>query len=431
MILKIKEGSENYACTVVEIKNLFPIEGADRILRTNVLGNNVIVSKDAAVGDIMLYFVSGTRLNADFCKWNNLLTDKEQNLDTTKTGYISHKQFRVKAIKLKGVISDGILLPLDTHSELLKVGDTFTDIGNISICEKYVSPIARNSNPGGHKPAVNKFNRLIDNQFYLHNNTDNLRRNMHKINPSDIIGIHYKKHGTSAVFANIPTKRVLSWWEKILVIIGIKIDNIVYDIIYSSRTVIKNKSINLNSNLGFYGEDIWKVVADEIGDLIPKNWTLYGEIVGYTPSGSAVQKEYDYGCEAGKHKFYVYKVSIVNADGKVIYLTDKQIEEYCESVGLLYKDTFIYYGEAKNWNNSIYINTSNDEYWRNKFLEQLEKHYNEKDCYMCTNKVPEEGIVVRVENLYSYDAYKLKSKRFILGESDAQEKGESNLEDEN
>ena len=48
---------------------------------------------------------------------------------------------------------------------------------------------------------------------------------------------------------------------------------------------------------------------------------------------------------------------------------------------------------------------------------------------MCTNKVPEEGIVVRKEASFHYEAYKLKSKRFILAESDAQEKGETNLED--
>jgi hypothetical protein len=69
------------------------------------------------------------------------------------------------------------------------------------------------------------------------------------------------------------------------------------------------------------------------------------------------------------------------------------------------------------------------ETWRVEFLEHLEESYNEKDCYMCANKVPEEGIVLRVEKLEYYEAYKLKSKRFILMESDAQEKEETNLED--
>jgi len=112
--LTIKQGSENYTATIVEIKNIFPIEGADKIVRTNVEGNDVIISKDEKIGTKMIYFVSGTKLNPDFCKYNNLLTDKEQNNDKTKTGYISHKQFRVKAIRLKNTISDGILLPIES-----------------------------------------------------------------------------------------------------------------------------------------------------------------------------------------------------------------------------------------------------------------------------------------------------------------------------
>lgn len=441
MILKIKEGSENYAATIVEINSIFPIEGADRIVRTNVFGNDIIVSKDVKIGDKMIYFVSGTKLNPEFCKYNNLLTDKEQNNDKTKTGYISPKQFRVKAIKLKGIISDGILMPISSLEYVyqqirlvLQLGDTFTDIGDISICEKYIVPVIRNNNPGGGVPKQpKKFNRILDNQFYFHNDTSNLRKNMHKLNPDDIIGIHYKKHGTSAVFANIPTLRPLKWWEKILVKLGVNIDNKVYGIVYSSRTVIKNKYINLESNDGFYKEDIWGVVAKEIGHLIPKNWTIYGEIIGFTPNGNYIQKGYDYGCKSGEHKFYVYKISVVNSDGKVIYLTDKQIEEYCEKVGLLYKDTFTYYGKASDYYDGNItegaISKTKPEEWRNTFLEILEKTYNEKDCYMCVNKVPEEGIVLRIEKLESYEAYKLKSKRFILGESEAQEKGETNLED--
>lgn len=111
MNLKIKEGSENYVCTVVEIKEILDIEGADRIKKVIIFGNSVIVSSDTKVGDKMLYFNSGTKLNAEFCAWNNLLTDAQLNRNN-KPGYISHKQFRVKAIRLKNVISDGILLPL-------------------------------------------------------------------------------------------------------------------------------------------------------------------------------------------------------------------------------------------------------------------------------------------------------------------------------
>ena len=445
MKLSIKENSTNYVCTVVEIKNLFPIEGADKIQRCVVNGNDVVVSKDVKLGDKMLYFVSGTKLNEDYCKYNNLLDKAESNNDTTKKGFISHKQFRVKAIKLRGIISDGMLMPLlslapilgvGENLEKLKVGDEFTDINGISICEKYFVP-CRNSNPGGKAPAKQpKISRLVENQFFLHNDTDNLRKNIHKLNTNDIIGIHYKKHGTSAVFGNVLVKKNLKWYEKLAKKLGLNVIDTHYDVVYSSRKVVKNEYLNPNQDGGFYGEDIWGVVAKEINHLIPKNWTLYGEILGYTPSGAFIQDGFDYGCQKGEHKFYVYKISVVNPDGQVIYLTDKQIQEWCEKVGLLFKDTFIYYGmvdsifesrEYMDWD--VLVRDQEYDSWKENLLAFLEFKYNEKDCYMCVNKVPEEGIILRIEKLAHYEAYKLKSKRFILGESEAQEKGQENLED--
>lgn len=440
MKLTVNENSKNYACSVVEIKEKFDIENADNICRVVVNGNNVVVPKTTEVGSKMLYFVSGTKLSADYCKNNNLYDKAEENKDVEKRAFISFKQKRVKAIKLRGIISDGMLMTLDSLSglnlplatQVLKVGEEFTEIEGITICEKYVVAIRESSNKVKGQKSV-KISRLVDGQFYLHNDTSNLRKNMDKINPSDIIGIHYKKHGTSIVIGNVQVKRQLSWLEKVAKKLKVKVDEVRYDIVYSSRKVIKNSDLNPTQNEGYYGEDIWGVVAKEVGHLIPKNWTLYGEVIGYTESGSGIQGKYDYGCKVGEHKFYVYKISVVNTDGNVIYLTDKQIEEYCEKVGLLYKDTFIYYGIASEWYDGNItegaISKVKPEEWRATFLEKLEKDYNEKKCYMCVNKVPEEGIIVRVERLEEYEAYKLKSKAFLLMESMEQEEEISNIED--
>lgn len=434
MKLEIREDSTNYACSVVQIGKVFDIEGADKVKRVVVNGNNVVVSNSVKEGDKMLYFVSGTRLNGDYCHKNNLFEKHESNYDTTKRGFINSKQ-RVKAIKLRGVISDGMLMPMDSllpfleqgSINSLKVGDEFTTINGTDLCKKYIIKIKQEgqSNSEKNKGKVKKFDRLVENQFYLHGDTSNLRKNMHNIHPNTVIGVSTKKHGCSAVFANILTKKQLNWKERLVKRFGIPVVEEVYDIIYSSRKVIKNKNINPDQGGGFYGEDIWGVVAKEIGHLIPKNYTLYGEILGYTPSGSFIQKGYDYGCAEGEHKFYVYKISVVNPSGQVIFLSDPQIEEFCEKVGLNFKDTVIYQGKAKD----MYPNIILDHEWRDKFLAQLEKDYNEKDCYMCTNKVPEEGIILRVDKLDSYEAYKLKSKRFLLMEDEEQEQGIANIED--
>lgn len=67
---------------------------------------------------------------------------------------------------------------------------------------------------------------------------------------------------------------------------------------------------------------------------------------------------------------------------------------------------------------------------RNFFLK-LEETYNEKDCFLCVNRVPEEGIVVRKESLNSCDSYKLKSFRFLEKESKELDKGVIDIESEN
>ena len=70
--------------------------------------------------------------------------------------------------------------------------------------------------------------------------------------------------------------------------------------------------------------------------------------------------------------------------------------------------------------------------FQQNFVKLLENQYNEKDCYICKNKVPEEGIVLRLsEKLDKFEAFKLKSFKFLEKESKDADKEISNIEDEN
>lgn len=64
------------------------------------------------------------------------------------------------------------------------------------------------------------------------------------------------------------------------------------------------------------------------------------------------------------------------------------------------------------------------------FLSKVKEFYNEHDCFMCNNTVPEEGCVVRIEGL-EFEAYKQKSNRFYERETKNLDLGEVNIEDEN
>ena len=429
-VLSIKKGSENYTAQVIRIKDYRKHPNADKLWIVTVNFNNVITGVEPNIGDLHVYFPVLSVLNKDFIREINGYSSSTLNANPEIKGFFSDNP-RVRPIKLRGEKSEGYLHPVEDVEKFfnyskLSEGNEFTTINGVDVCKKFV---VRNTpgTPSEKGEKKQKKSRLVDGMFILHNDTSNLRKNIHKINPDDLIEISYKKHGTSVVIGNVPVKRELKWWENLAKKVGIPVTETEYDVIVSSRKVIKNAS----SNAGFYNEDIWTTVKKEVGHLIPKNYTLYGEIIGHLKNGGYIQKNYDYGCKDGEHKFYVYKITTINPDGFVINLSTPQIKEFCDRYGLLFSDTLLYYGYAKDLFPAL-TDTEEDE-WRIKFLKNLEDRWaGDTNCYMCVNKVPQEGIVVVKQDMFEYEAYKLKSFAFLSKtENEEAELGISNIEDIN
>lgn len=258
--------------------------------------------------------------------------------------------------------------------------------------------------------------------------TENLRKNIHKVNPNDTISITYKTHGTSWWVSNVLAKKQLKWYEILLQKLGVNVVDMEYDIIYGSRRVVKNKyADNDKAKDHFYSYDLWADIKDQVADKIPKGYTLYGECLGYTKDGGFIQNPYDYGCNVGEFKLEVYRITHTTPDGLVIELSYPEIAEFCERVGLTPSHLF-YYGTVKGFLDESEIDPN--QHWQENFIQTLENSYNEKDCFMCKNKVPEEGIVLRKESLFNCESYKLKSFRFLESESRQLDKGELNIEDQ-
>jgi len=439
--MKLKEPkNSNYAAIVVQIKTIVPLENCDNVVAAQIMGNQVIVSKDVQIEDIGLYFPLETQLTEPYLANNNLYKDAELNKDATKKGYFE-KNGRIRCVKFRGNKSEGLFMPIQSLSFVLKspqsleIGQEFDELNGIVLCQKYIVKLKGEPGvPGQKKQKIGKKakSKLIESQFRFHEDTSMLFRNLHRINPNDIISITYKVHGTSAISSKLLCKRPLKWYETALQKLGVKIVDTHYDYIYSSRKVVKNSELRDTDN-SFYKEDIWGITHTELKEFLQDGMTIYYEVVGYLPNGSYIQGPYDYGCEAGQHKIMIYRITYTNPSGKVFEFSVKQVKDWCKERGL---ETVphLYYGYAKDFYDIYNVNGDLSEThidgWRDGFLQTVKDKYNEKDCYLCEARVPEEGVVIRIEK-NEFEAYKAKSNRFYEFETKLLDKGESNIEDEN
>ena len=422
------KGNPNYSAVVVKLPKPRSHTNADRLLCWSIFGNNVITDLTSNEGELRVFFPIESKISSRILSEGNMFSDATLNADKATKGYFPSSG-RVKALKFRGERSEGFLLPLAALSMLgdvskLKEGDTFDTLDDNTVCEKYEVPrTARESSNQAKSKAKQEASRLVDGQFRFHIDTPQLRRNIDKIKPSDIIAITSKLHGTSAVFSNILTKTRLSWIDKLKHKLGFRVETEKYDYIYSSRKVIKNDRTKLDNS--FYKVDIWKLAFNNIKDCIPQGVTLYCEIVGYLPDGGYIQKGYDYGVSQGKHKTYVYRGTYTTPDGHVIEFSTLQLKEFCATHGLNMVP-LLWYGQAQYLLPSEFI-------WQEQTLEGLlTMNYLEKDCEYCSNKVPAEGIVVRKENvgIGDIEVYKHKSFRFLEYETKMLDEGLADIETE-
>lgn len=453
--MKLQEPkNKNYCATVVEIKTLIPLANCDNVQHAIIMGNSVVVSKETEIGNIGLFFPVETCLSDAYLKANNLYRKGEMNADPTQKGYFEENG-RIRCVKFRQNKSEGLFMPIHSLRNIVKNGENwrtleeykptelflgaeFDTIEGIEICKKYIPKNTRTPGASGNKKEPKEVvSKLVDKQFRPHEDTGMLYKNLFRFNPASLISITYKIHGTSGVSSYIICKkhvpksaRVIAWiiqniFAPIINFLGGDVSSTVedtgYDYVYSSRNKVLNEDLNSEA-----GESLYKFAHESVKDFLQKGMTFYYEIAGFQPSGSNIQGEFDYGHEPKTFGVYIYRITSTNIDGKVIEFSAKQVQEFCKANGLTAVPE-LFYGYAANFSDE----GLSDEHWRTKFLETIKTIYNEKDCYMCKNKLPEEGVVIRIENCIGLQVFKCKSTRFLEWETKKLDKGETNMEDEN
>jgi hypothetical protein len=479
-------GFVNYRATFTKIDAVFPIPGADRLVRAIVCGRDVVISKDLPRDNIYVYVPVETSLSHKFLSKNNLYRISSEsyqlndNFEEVTEALCSGKSLeelsgmggyfetngRVKQIKIRGVYSQGYLADIKSLQAAYPilnqwseyefedvVGESFDVVGDEVFCEKYLvggkRPVEQKANDQKHYQQRSKNLRrarvLVPGQFKYHYDTPHFEDCYKGFRPTDDVTISVKVHGSSGIFANVLCyKQTDNKFKKILYSIFHPKE---YRLLYASRTKIRNEKVYdvpREANY-FYGSDIWAPVRDLLADHITTGMIVYGEIVGYVGGTTKmIQKGHDYGCRPGEWKFMPYRIVEVDRKGnrrewnlgEVATWTDNlrahfAIEHKYEGVERLMTVPILYDGVL----GELYPDLNHDdEGWS---LELLEKMKTDKTLLgmelqepLCRMKAPREGVVIRINNDPLPRAWKLKTKAHYDLEKKSHDAGEHDMEEE-
>ena len=271
----------NSVCYVSTVKEIKPIEGADKIVLAVVGGWNCVIQKDAyKVGDLVVVATTDAVIPID-------LSDKME-----VTSYLRKGQ-RVRTVKLRGVYSECLIIPTKFIPGIGEIYYDGTDMMELMGISKWEPPVQMRQLSSGKKV------RYQDNpNFHIYYKFPNAKNVPDMFTEKDLVEITRKIHGTNARYG-IVKKTKMSFWDKIVKFLGNKW--VEYEFVVGSHNVEKG-----SDSQGFYDTNVWYEIADKY-NLKEKMWniamlrgaddigtgiTFYGEIYG-----AGIQKGYDYGLE--------------------------------------------------------------------------------------------------------------------------------------
>ncbi len=407
-----------YCAYITTIRNIRKHNNADRLLCCEIFGNNVIVDQSYKQGDRVIYFPTDGQLGKEFAEKNNLVRVKDENGNNTG-GYLDPEKRNIKAIKLRGEQSDGLVLPITVLSDYVDIntlndGDQITVLDGYEICRKYIPKRNRSRSSGNTtgKKKKESDEKVKYPYFEEHIDTAQLAYNEQAFHEGDIIYLTQKLHGTSFRVSNCIEETITKRNPIIRFLFhkNVKVER-KYNVVSGSRRVILR-----DFDGGFYGSNQFrKKYNDFFCNKLPKGMTVYGEIVGWidenTPimpkcSNSKVKDKefskiygeetiFSYGCEPGDNKCYIYRITMTNEDGVAIELPTEETIRWCERLGCEYVpllEKFLY----TTWED----------------LNERCKKYLDIPEPLANGKHVTEGVVVRIDNRSKFTAFKTKSFAF-------------------
>jgi len=278
--------NENSVCFVSEISKILRIPDADNIELAVVNGWFCIVKKGShSIKDLVI------------CATTDAVIPLEISEKLGVTSYLRSKE-RVRTIKLRGVYSECLLMPIDLVLEnKRKYGEDLMDVLKIY---KYEPPARLITLSSGKKRKYHE-----NPNFPIYYKFPNFKNVPNIFDEYDYVEITRKIHGTNARYG-IVKKNKLSLWNKIKKFFGFNLGWDEYEFVVGSHNVEKGSDTQ-----GFYDTNVWYDIEkkydikNKLWNFVKKNISIkdndtsigsgliiYGEIYG-----KGIQKNYEYGLD--------------------------------------------------------------------------------------------------------------------------------------
>jgi RNA ligase (TIGR02306 family) len=359
--------SSTFKCLLTKIDKIEKVEGTDRLFRAYVkgwiflcsgiptpsasdhTGDEIVYLPPYSVNDKVVYIQPDSLLDA---KLIGLAFPEGMESKIKPDSLESH---RIRCIKIRGNISEGLLLDpkkLEEHYPKLKGLTLEEDVKDILNVKKYEAPIK--SMPKGMRTSQAR----IKNPFFKeYIDLNNIKYYPDLFLEGEPVYITEKGHGTSARYGLLPAfpGRILAVTETKPVYLfqwmyrpHIKLFNLPVKVEFFKKNLFlhikkllriplghefcigsRRTEISLRGyKNGFYSTDVYTKIAlqENIQSKLKPGEELFGEIIG-----SGIQGSYTYGCKEGEHRLLAYDVFNHNENR---WLTPVEFISWCYERGV-------------------------------------------------------------------------------------------------
>lgn len=303
----------SFRVPVTKIKEVMKHPNADRLSIYKVFDFSVVGGLDNyKVGDTVVY----VPIDAILPQW---LEEKLFKPDSK----IKLSKSRIKQIRIRGAVSQGMLITIDDVKEKLgrKIPDEADDISELLGITKYEPPVPTfQQNMGGaksrNKPKENPY-------FHKYDGLQNYKYYNELFVEGQEVVYEEKIHGTHLRVARLPFVSK-TWWDKLKGFMGL---NPKFEFCWGSNNV---QLQNRKKYKGFYEDDIYTKAVKKynLELLVNTNEVVYCELFG-----PGIQKNYEYGLT--EHRIVVFDIKVLADDRKSWrWLTVDEKNQWCEETGL-------------------------------------------------------------------------------------------------